>query len=137
MCLNQFRPGSSLTLEVLCSALVLCVFNIGFRVLQSNVSHRPVLLNGSGSRSARVRVLSPRGHDNALEPQAALCFPTHPAARDWQSPLQPTHAAAHSRSLWGAGRRGSRPPRVCLRSYEVRGEVTREVTVITQDIMIT
>ena len=51
MCFNQFRPGSSLTLEVLCSSLVLCAFNIGFRVLQSNVSHRPVLLNGSGSRS--------------------------------------------------------------------------------------
>ena len=107
MCLNQFRPGSSLTVEVLCSALVLCVFNSGFRALRSNVSHRPVLLNGSGSRSARVRVLSPRGQDNALEPQAALCFPTHPAARDWQSPLQLTHAAAHSRSLSGAGRRGS------------------------------
>ena len=56
------------------------------RVLRSNVSHRAVLLNGSGSRSTCAGVLSPRGHDNVLEPQAAFCFPTHPEPRAPNSP---------------------------------------------------
>ena len=56
------------------------------RVLRSNVSHRPVLLNGSGSRITCAGVLSLRGHDNVLEPQAAFCFPTHPARAAAQGP---------------------------------------------------